>query len=520
MPTLPRLLSADLYRDFAPGPGDQQSPEDWSLLRWINSMVSEKFPNRITIAEDLWNNKWITTNRGAGKAGFGSQWNANVVHPIRRVVITSGNEQRSLSTICNRLCYRDNEDTFDRVIYSESHDDTTVLFFGYDFLHNPSNSPAGSGLPKIDKTRRLEMRTLIRWLQLAFLMMFVFDISPGFAASVRDDYIAGYATAVVEREMRLAGRDLTVKDGVITISSANLSTPDREKLVVLLSGIPGVLRINIADPKDLAGTQPLARTTTTIDEKLPVGFLPPSQLFKPLIADPHWPHFSLAYRNYLGDEDLNNVGSANFGESIPLYRSNGPFGGQWEMGLQAAVFSIFDLDSNSLDLINSDFFVGLFGSYRVGKFSLFSRLLHQSSHLGDQYQLRAGINNLSYEAVDLKLSYDFGRTLRVYGGGGVLFDQDPSDLKPWSTQIGAELRSPWTYFGGLVTPIAGLDLQNRQEGHWRTDVSLRAGVEFASPQVLDRRLQLLFQYFNGRSPNGQFYGRAVQYLGLGLHLNL
>jgi len=38
--------------------------------------------------------------------------------------------------------------------------------------------------------------------------------------------------------------------------------------------------------------------------------------------------------------------------------------------------------------------------------------------------------------------------------------------------------------------------------------------------VLDRRLQLLIQYFNGRSPNGQFYGRAVQYLGLGLHLNL
>jgi hypothetical protein len=369
------------------------------------------------------------------------------------------------------------------------------------------------------------MRTLIRWLQLVFLAVFVCDVSPGFAASAsaapaRDDYIAGYATAVVEREMRLAGRDLSVKDGVITISSGNLSAPEREKLVAALSGIPGVLRIVFADPKDLAGTQPPARTTTTIDEKLPAGFLPPSQLFKPLIADPRWPHFSLAYRNYLGDKELKNVGSANFGESIALYRSNGPFGGQWETGLQAAVFSIFDLDSKSHDLIDSDFFVGLFGSYRVGDFSLFSRLLHQSSHLGDQFQLRAGTNNLSYEGVDLKLSYDFGKTLRLYAGGGVLFDQDPSDLKPWSTQIGAEFRSPWTYFGGLVTPIAGLDLQNREEGHWRTDVSLRAGVEFASPRVLDRRLQLLIQYFNGRSPNGQFYGRAVQYLGLGLHLNL
>ena len=369
------------------------------------------------------------------------------------------------------------------------------------------------------------MRTLIRWLQLVFLAVFVCDLSPGFSASAsaapaRDDYIAGYATAVVEREMRLGGRDLSVKDGVITISSANLSVPEREKLIAALSGIPGVLRIVIADPKDLGGTQPPGRTTTTIDEKLPIGFLPPSQLFKPLMADPRWPHFSLAYRNYIGDKELKNVGSANFGESIALFRSNGPFGGQWETGLQAATFSIFDLDSNSRDLINSDFFVGLFGSYRVGDFSLFSRLLHQSSHLGDQFLLRTGTNNLSYEGFDLKLSYDFGRTLRLYAGGGVLFDQDPSDLKPWSTQIGAELRSPWTFFGGLVTPIAGLDLQNRQEGDWHTDVSLRAGMEFASPRVLDRRLQLLIEYFNGRSPNGQFYGRSIQYLGLGLHLNL
>jgi len=369
------------------------------------------------------------------------------------------------------------------------------------------------------------MRASIRWFLLTVFTMLVCDVSPGGAATAsaaptRDDYIAGYASAIVEREMQLSGSDLSVQNGVVTILAANLSVAEREKLVAALAGIPGVLRIDVADPKDSAREQPLARTTRTIDEKLPAGFLPPSQLFKPLIADPRWPHFSLAYRRYIGDKELENVGAANFGESIALYRGNGPFDGQWETGLQAAVFSIFDLDSKSFDLINSDFFVGVFGSYRVGNFSLFSRLLHQSSHLGDQFQLRAGVNNLSYEGVDLKLSYDFGKMLRVYGGGGALFDQDPKGLKPWSTQVGAEFRSPRSYFAGLVTPIAALDLQNRQEGRWRTDVSLRAGVEFASPQVLDRRLQLLLQYFNGRSPNGQFFGRTIQYVGLGLHLGL
>ena len=166
------------------------------------------------------------------------------------------------------------------------------------------------------------MRMLIRWLQLVFVTVFVCHVSPGFAGSAsaapaRDDYIAGYATAVVEREMRFTGRDLSVKDGVVTISAGNLSAPEREKLVAALSGIPGVLRVVIADPKDRAGTQPPGRTTTTTDEMLPIGFLPPSQLFKPLIADPRWPHFSLAYRNYIGDKELKNVGSANLVEASP-----------------------------------------------------------------------------------------------------------------------------------------------------------------------------------------------------------
>src|SRR5512140_2293599 len=128
------------------------------------------------------------------------------------------------------------------------------------------------------------MRTLIHWLQSVVILVFVCYVTPGFAASAsaapaRDDYIAGYATAVVEREVPLAARDLTVKDGVITISAANLSVPEREKLVTALSGIPGVQRIDLGDPKDPADAQPLARTTRTTDEKLPVGFLPPSQLF-------------------------------------------------------------------------------------------------------------------------------------------------------------------------------------------------------------------------------------------------
>jgi 1,4-alpha-glucan branching enzyme len=105
------------------GTRDQDLPEGWSMLQWINSQVSQKYPGRITIAEDLQNYNWVTSDVGAGGAGFGSQWDAMFVHPIRQAVITPEDEQRSLAAIRDAICYRYNDDAFDRVIYSESHDE-------------------------------------------------------------------------------------------------------------------------------------------------------------------------------------------------------------------------------------------------------------------------------------------------------------------------------------------------------------------------------------------------------------
>jgi len=81
------------------GPGSYHLPDGWSILQEINSLVTQKFPGRITIAEDLQNNDWLTKDIGAGGAGFGSQWDADFVHPIRQAVITPQDEQRSLAAI-------------------------------------------------------------------------------------------------------------------------------------------------------------------------------------------------------------------------------------------------------------------------------------------------------------------------------------------------------------------------------------------------------------------------------------
>jgi 1,4-alpha-glucan branching enzyme len=116
-------LDGTVYIRTHDGLGSEDLPDGWSLLQAINRLVTEKFPGKITIAEDLQNNKWLTKEVGAGGVGFGSQWDSNFVNPIRQAVINSQDEQRSLVAIRDALRYRYNDDAFERVIYSESHDE-------------------------------------------------------------------------------------------------------------------------------------------------------------------------------------------------------------------------------------------------------------------------------------------------------------------------------------------------------------------------------------------------------------
>ncbi|WKJ92251.1 DUF1207 domain-containing protein [Methylomonas montana] len=350
------------------------------------------------------------------------------------------------------------------------------------------------------------------------------------ATTADDAYIAGYAAAALKHELKLDMPALTVKDGVITLPAANLTAAERADASKILSGIPGVNAVKIADTTEVQSREAatLARDPTTLTTAdtlvLPTGLLPTGHLFKGLLADPRWAHFSAAYRNYQSNNfDGRDIASVSFGETIPFYRANiGHSTAQWEAGIQAGVFSDFNLDAASSDLVNTDFIASLYSSVRAGQFSAFGRIYHQSSHLGDEFLLRVADTkfervNLSYEGVDLKLSYELPYGVRVYGGGGGLFHREPSALKRWSAQYGIEFRSPWRLDFANMRPIIAADIKNYDENNWSTDISARAGVEFDNAKVLGRKLQILVEYFNGYSPSGQFYKDKVEYVGLGAH---
>jgi hypothetical protein len=362
------------------------------------------------------------------------------------------------------------------------------------------------------------------------LFFFVFLCSTAKAVSSTDEFIAGYVSAILEREFQGTGTLVSVKDGVIVIRPEHGEDDTQcAELVAALSNVQGVVRVHFLEPGNVnERSNSVLDVSKSHDKKSPeVGgssrsavMFPKGRLFQPLIADPRWPHFSASYQCYIDDDELDNVGATSFGESFSLIRREAPFGGEWEFGIQAAVFAVFDLDAESLDLINADYWVGFPLSYRKGKFSSIFRIFHQSSHLGDEYLLRNRIDrvNVSYESLDFKVSYELTKPVRIYGGAGFLFHRDPSDLDAWSVQCGLELKCPYTLWSGRIRPIAGFNLQSWEETRWDPDLCLRMGIQFEGSEESTRRIQLLLEYFNGHSPNGQFYGRTIEYAGFGTHL--
>jgi hypothetical protein len=118
-----------------------------------------------------------------------------------------------------------------------------------------------------------------------------------------DAYVSGYVAAVLEREFQVRTTSLRVERGVVSVSAADLGNADRARVQEALSRIRGVVRVEIREgspppPPTTVGSRATERgaTQAKVIEDLSVGFLPGGHLFKPLVADPRWPHFGAAYQ--------------------------------------------------------------------------------------------------------------------------------------------------------------------------------------------------------------------------------
>lgn len=102
---------------------DNDLPDGWSLLGEINHLVHSYDRAYYTIAEDLQQNPYMTKEPDEGGAGFDAQWASSFVHPIRQAMTATEDAARDLNTVADAISKKYNNDAFDRVIYTESHDE-------------------------------------------------------------------------------------------------------------------------------------------------------------------------------------------------------------------------------------------------------------------------------------------------------------------------------------------------------------------------------------------------------------
>ncbi|MEM6351979.1 MAG: alpha-amylase family glycosyl hydrolase [Cyanobacteria bacterium P01_D01_bin.14] len=96
------------------------------LMQWINNEVNVRVPWKIIIAEDIRGSAWITKDTGAGGAGFDSQWAKDeFLRPIRSAVVAPRDADRNLYAVRDAIYQRYSSDAFERVIYTESHDEVS-----------------------------------------------------------------------------------------------------------------------------------------------------------------------------------------------------------------------------------------------------------------------------------------------------------------------------------------------------------------------------------------------------------
>ncbi len=102
-------------------PGDL--PEGWSLMQWINEELKHVRPSVLNIAEDLQNNPLLTKAPADGGAGFDTQWDARFVHPVRAALLEQDDAKRDMNAVRDAILHRFHLNAFERVIYTESHDE-------------------------------------------------------------------------------------------------------------------------------------------------------------------------------------------------------------------------------------------------------------------------------------------------------------------------------------------------------------------------------------------------------------
>ena len=121
-------FDATVYIRAVHGDAGGPLPDGWSFMAWVNDEIHERMPWKLTVAEDIQNDRSLVAPTRQGGAGFDAQWDAAFLRQVRPALEAGDDADRDIDAVVAAILGEDRGPAMTRVIYTESHDDVANDF--------------------------------------------------------------------------------------------------------------------------------------------------------------------------------------------------------------------------------------------------------------------------------------------------------------------------------------------------------------------------------------------------------
>ena len=190
------------------------------------------------------------------------------------------------------------------------------------------------------------------------------------------------------------------------------------------------------------------------------------------------------------------------------------------LGFGAEVYGRFSLGDAKSALISNDWVVGLNTTAELGHWSLTGEIIHESSHLGDEYADRFDADRLDWtrEVASAWVSYTTGPWRTTGSLSYVLIDELDLDRPGATLALDYRGSHGGRLLGAEVRPVGGVYFHAEAATAWRVSTSAKVGLAFQAPS--GREIGFSVVAHTGLSTQRQFFRRESRYVGGELRFDL
>jgi hypothetical protein len=243
--------------------------------------------------------------------------------------------------------------------------------------------------------------------------------------------------------------------------------------------------------------------------------LPIELLFEPPLANQRAPRMAAKFTNLNNESTIETAIGGQFGiyRLAPIDRIHEGI----QIDGMAAVFTRFN---ERRLLVTSDFRAGVPLTYAKGPWQARLAYEHTSTHLGDEFIAvsdRAQVPHVRDEIV-LGLARRFFDQLRLYGEVGLSFITsdvigDNIDRYDWGIEWSRQCTTNWK-----GRPFAAFDMDLRSDQDYTPNLTVQLGWQWK--EMAHRRSgRIALEFYDGKSPYGQFFLDDEDWIGLGFYFD-